>query len=427
MAELTRIAELIELYARLGKEYKSVGANDLTRDLERMMSRVLEALKRAEADPALRANEPDDYAKILKARPQCKNRLEKSIPADELYEKMLGAIQCRFAGCTLGAIVENWTIERMESWAKQNGDAFPPVDYWSKAYSPCNLRYGMSPEADYTSEKMHSVPVDDDITYTVIGLLIAERYGLQFTTADVGEAWLDWLPVACTAEDIALKNLKNGVDAMHAAEIDNPYCQWIGAAIRSDPWAYICAGHPEKAAKMAYADAYLTHRRNGIYGEMFLAAAQAAAFVVGSAREALEAGLNEIPEHCTLAEDIRWALAEAENIADWREARAKVDARFKGMHSVHTNNNLCLIVFALLLCGTDVTKALGETVAMGLDNDCTAASVGSIVGALVGAKNVPEVWTKNWNDTVETYLTGYPSFSIADLAERFTRLALAEK
>lgn len=424
MAELTRIAEMIELYARLGKEWKSAAAIELHHDLERTLSRTLEALKNAEPDAALRAAEPDDYAQICRARPACANRMDICLPAEELLDKITAAMQCRFAGCTLGAIVENWSVERMEQWAVQTGDSFPPQGYWKKAYAPDDIRYGTSPQSAYTASGMHSVPVDDDITYTVLGLLIAERFGLQFTTDDVALAWMEWLPVACTAEDVALKNLKNGVPANRAAEIDNPYCQWIGAAIRSDPWAYICAGKPELAAKMAYTDAYLTHRRNGIYGEMFLAAAQAAAFGVGTAREALEIGLLEIPEHCELARDIRWALDEAASTADWREARRKVDARFHGMHCVHTNNNLCLVVFGLLLGGSDVTRVLGETVAMGLDNDCTAASAGSIVGPLVGTANVPAVWTQHFNDQVDTYLTGHESFRLSDLARRFTALAL---
>ena len=46
-------------------------------------------------------------------------------------------------------------------------------------------------------------------------------------------------------------------------------------------------GYPEKAAEMAYNDAYLSHRRNGIYGEMFFSAVQSAAFTVDTAVEQL--------------------------------------------------------------------------------------------------------------------------------------------
>ena len=339
-----------------------------------------------------------------------------------LYNKMEGAFLCRMIGCTLGASVENWPVERMEKWAAQIGDDFPPTDYWSKVYIPEEIRYGQSPLKTFDKVHMNGVPADDDVAYTLLGLLIAEKHGTDFTLDQLGQAWVEWLPMACTAEDVALQNLKKGIGADKAGEIDNPFCQWIGGDIRSDPWAYIAAGWPEKAAKMAYQDAYLTHRRGGVYGAMYLAAAQAAAFCVDTVMEALEAGLLEIPEECTLAKDIRWALKVGPTLASWREAREQVDLRFPDLSRVHTNNNMCLTIFGLLLGEDDVTRVLGETVAMGLDNDCTAASAGSILGAVVGADTIPAHWVKPFNDTIITYLTGHERFSIKDTVQRFIKL-----
>lgn len=68
--------------------------------------------------------------------------------------------------------------------------------------------------------------MDDDITYTLLGLLILEAHGFDFATADVGRMWLERLPCACTAEDVALRNLKAGIPAAEAADRDNPFCQW---------------------------------------------------------------------------------------------------------------------------------------------------------------------------------------------------------
>ena len=260
---------------------------------------------------------------------------------------------------------------------------------------------------------MNVVPVDDDITYTLLGLLIAEDYGVDFTTEDVGKGWLKYLPYACTAEEVALNNLKNGISAREAADIDNPFCQWIGADIRSDPWAYIAPAFPEKAAEMAYNDAYLSHRRNGIYGEMFFSAAQSAAFAVDNPVDALKIGLTEIPKDCSLYNDIHWALEAGKNISNCKEARKAVEERFEGMSGVHTNSNACLTVFGLMIGGTDVTRVISETVAMGLDNDCTAATAGSIAGAIAGKKGVPENWYKNFNNTVHSYLIGKEEFKIA--------------
>ncbi|MEG1875685.1 MAG: ADP-ribosylglycohydrolase family protein, partial [Angelakisella sp.] len=341
-----------------------------------------------------------------------------------LRDKMAGAVIGRFAACLLGVPVEGWTIEGMEQMAECCKMPFPPTGYWKEVTSPNNVQYGKSKRQSYTESGMDSVSVDDDITYTLLDLLILETYGSDFTTADVGKAWLTYLPVACTAEHVALQNLKAGVPADKAGETNNPYVQWIGADIRADGWAFAAAGHPEKAAEYAWRDAFLSHRRNGIYGEMYFAAAQAAAFVAGSIREALELGLGEIPTDCLLANDLRWALSESGNIHNYKEARGAVDKRFAGMNAVHTNNNACLTIFALLLGNGDYTKTISEVVAMGLDNDCTAATAGSILGAFLGLQKIPAYWYQNFNNTVYTYMTGAEQFRLDDVVERFVALAL---
>ncbi|HOB19419.1 MAG TPA: ADP-ribosylglycohydrolase family protein [Candidatus Atribacteria bacterium] len=261
--------------------------------------------------------------------------------------------------------------------------------------------------------------MDDDVTYTLLGLLIAEDFGPDFTTEDVGKAWVKYLPYACTAEDVALRNLKAGIPWDKAGEVDNPYCQWIGADIRSDPWGYMAPGYPEKAAEMAYRDAYISHRRNGIYGEMFFSAAIAAAFEADDAVDALKTGLTEIPRDCLLAKDIRWALEAGRGIRNHKEARKAVEERFGAMSGVHTNLNACLTIFGLMIGGDDFTRVIGETVAMGYDNDCTAATAGSIAGAVLGISRIPGHWYESFNNKVMTYMNGHPEFKIDDVLERF--------
>jgi ADP-ribosylglycohydrolase len=387
------------------------------------MRTALARVKALPVDPAMRSREPDSLPAIRRLRPRGPRALWRSFDADRYREKLAGALLARMAGCTLGAIVEGWSVDRMREWAKIIGDPFPPREYWSEAWAPREKRYGMSECRSYTRTGLDGVPVDDDIAYTLLGLLIAEDHGLDFSTDDVGRAWLKYLPYACTAEDVALKNLKRGVPARKAAEKDNPFVQWIGADIRSDPWAYLAPGLPERAAGMAYRDAYLSHRRGGIYGEMYFAAAQAAAFAVDDPVEALRIGLTEIPRGCSLARDVRWALAAGRGIHGHADARAAVDGRFRGMHPVHTNNNACLTIFGLMIGGTDVTRVICEVVAMGMDNDCTAATAGSIAGAVAGKAGVPAHWHRRFHDTVRSYLIGRPAFRISGLLDRFARQA----
>ena len=417
------LLESLALHAALKAEYGARGIQPVLADAEKALRAAISRVKALPDDPQLRSREPDGLAAIRRLRPRGPRALWTTFDPAAYRDRLEGALLARMAGCTLGAIVEGWGVERMKEWARTIGDPFPPRDYWSRAWAPHDRRYQASECRSYTRTGLDGVPVDDDIAYTLLGLLIAEDHGLDFTTDDVGKAWLKYLPYACTAEDAALRNLKRGIPARRAAERDNPFVQWIGADIRSDPWAYLAPGLPERAAAMAYRDAYLSHRRNGIYGEMYFAAAQAAAFAVDDPVEALRIGLTEIPRGCSLAVDVRWALAAGKDIRGYADARAAVEGRFRGMHPVHTNNNACLTIFGLMIGGTDVTRVISEVVAMGLDNDCTAATAGSIAGAVAGKAGVPAHWHRRFHDTVRSYLIGRPTFRISGLLDRFARLA----
>ncbi|MBN1808638.1 MAG: ADP-ribosylglycohydrolase family protein [Planctomycetes bacterium] len=417
------LAEALKLYSQLKHEYGAKGIAPVLAEVEKAMKASLAKLKKLPIDGKLARREPNDLKRIRALRPKGPRKLwggfEKKIYADRLKGAMLG----RFAGCTLGAPVEFWPIDKMEALAEENGMPFPPDDYWKYVPEPKRLRYNLSPREAYTRDKMNGVPVDDDIAYTLLGLLVVEDFGPGFSIADNGKAWVKYLPYACTAEKVALANLQAGVPALQAGGRNNPYCEWIGADIRSDPWGYMAPGYPEFAADMAYRDAYISHRRQGIYGEMFFSAAIAAAFAVDDPVEALQIGLTEIPAQCALARDIRWALKTAPKIKNYRQARDAMDARFKGMHPVHTNNNAVLTVWGLTTGGRDFSRVISETVAMGMDNDCTAATAGSICGAVIGAANIPAKWTKRFNNTVHSYLIGKRRFTVSGLLQRFTRQA----
>jgi len=421
--DLQGLTGQLELYAQLKAEYGSEGVREIIADARRALRSSLAELKKLPVNPDLALKEPNSLKAIQALRPKGPRRLWKVVDMDLYRDRLEGALLGRMAGCTLGAPVEFWAIEKMQALAEENGDAFPPEDYWSWVPEPKTKRYQMSRREEYTRSGLTGVPVDDDVAYTLLGLLIIEDFGPDFTTDDVGKAWLKYLPYACTAEKVALENLKKGVPAGQAASKSNPYCEWIGAYIRSDPWGYLAPGWPERAAAMAYRDAYISHRRQGIYGAMFFAASIAAAYTTDDPVQALRIGLTEIPSQCALAKAIRWALRISSEIRDYKQARAAMEMRFKGMHGVHTINNACLTVWGITIGKTDFSRVIGETVAMGMDNDCTAATAGSIVGAVVGKKGIPGHWHKNFNNTIYSYLIGRRRFSIDGLVRRFVKQA----
>ena len=418
-----KLVQIIELLAQLKAEHGASGVSPILSEAKQALQNTIESLRNLPEDESLTQKEPDDLAAIKALRPDGPRRIGSSIDQDAFPDKLAGAVIGRMAANVLGAPVEFWSIEKMEALAEETDMPFPPTDYWTYVPEPAALRYHKSRRDEYTREKMNGVPVDDDLAYTLLGLLIMEDYGPNLTVEEIGKAWLKYLPYAATAEHIALENLKAGVPASEAGVTNNPCREWIGADIRSDPWGYLAPGWPEKAAEFAYHDAYISHRRQGIYGEMYFSAAIAAAFAVDDSTEALRIGLTEIPAECAMANAVKWALEVAPDIKDYRTARQAMEDKFKGMHRVHTINNACLTIWGLTIGGTDYTKVISETVAMGMDNDCTAATAGSIVGAIVGKKGIPEHWYRNFNDIIHSYLIGHATFSISDILERFARQA----
>ncbi len=416
------IIDEIESLAQLKHDH---GAKDLSVPLARAeaaLRRAVKAMGKLPVDNELAAKEPDGLEEIRALRPRGPRRLWDRFDSEMYAQKVEGALIGRMAGCTLGAAVEGWSVEAMAAWAEEIGDPFPPTDYWSRAKMPSDLRYGVSRFDAYTRDGMDGVPADDDIIYTVLGLMILEKHGPDFTVEDVGRMWHTDLNWVYKDMEWPLNRLLAGTPAAKAAD-ENPYAELICAFIRCDPYGYLAPGQPERAAALDYRDGFMSHRRNGLYGGMFFSAAISAAFAVDHPAEAIRIGLTEIPKECRLAKEIRWALRASERIRDYRDARRAVDRRFKGMTMVHTINNACLVVFGLMLGGTDFTKVISETVAMGLDNDCTAATAGSIAGAIVGKRGIPERWHRRFNDKIHTYIRGHDVVEIGDLVERYTKQA----
>ena len=414
MGKIEKLREQFKLWNRIRYEQDNIEIIDCENFSQEQLEQGIENFKASEKKTQY---EPSCWNEI---EAQCDFVSYKKEPTN-IVERMVGAIIGRFAGCTLGVPVENYPISKMQELAKNGGMEFPPVDYWTIVERPEDIQYGIDKRISYSKDKINGVPVDDDITYVILNMLLLERYGRNYTVEDIGNLWKEILPYACTAEEVALDNLKKGIDANLVAEC-NPYVEWIGAAIRGDAFGYAYAGDPIMAAKLSYNDAYLSHRRNGIYGEMFTSSAVSAGFVADTPLDALKIAKTCVPKNSRLYKDLEWAFSFEGKLKDYLHARKLLDDRFVGMDGVHTNNNMCAVVFAIMLGEGDYTKTISNSIAIGLDNDCNGATVGSIVGANVSIKNIPEYWYKCFNDNVRTYLIGYENLSLQDVIDRFVNL-----
>lgn len=374
--------------------------------------------------------EPNDLDGILAASPSAEKAPELPAPVtgDAMLGKLKGAWIGRIAGCLLGKPVEGWRRNLLYPVLEAT-DNYPMKKYIRASEFPEDLvkKYSLNTRACFADNVHYASPPDDDTNYTVFALKLIRTYGKNFTPADVMEGWMSWIPFmpVCTAERVAYRNAAMGLLPPDTASYRNPYREWIGAQIRGDLFGYIHPGNPKAAAEMAYRDACIAQVKNGIYGEMFIAAMIAAAAVTDDLRTVVETGLMYIPEKSRLTADIRKVLAlydEGKTAEEIIEAIHAVYDENTENGWCYTNPNAMIVAMAVLCGGKDFGRSICLAVQAAFDTDCNGATVGSILGIMLGEDSIDPVWYAPFEKRLRTTIEGYNLVEVDELAEMTMKL-----
>ncbi|MGI5817443.1 MAG: ADP-ribosylglycohydrolase family protein [Armatimonadota bacterium] len=387
---------------------------------------LFEMARRMRPGPDFPYDEPSDLAGIREAAPKDAERWTgEGLAEDWVRDRLTGAWLGRCVGCMMGKPVEGKTRGEIELILRA-ADAYPLEDYFPVVETPPE-GVSYSPASDpCLAPNIDRAVRDDDTDYTVLGLMLMEEHGPDFSPGDVAHAWLSRLPFLSTytAERAAMRNLINELPPPETARWMNPYREWIGAQIRADGLAYCAPGQPELAATWCHRDASISHTKNGIYGEMFFGALIAAALGAEHLEACIQRALAEIPENCRLASAVRTCVEWCAEDGSWEDTWKRIMADWGDYHAVHTINNALLCVMALLHGKGDVRRSIAIAVMSGLDTDCNGATVGSVLGALRGSQAIPVDLAAPLSNTLETALSGVTRLSISDLVERSVAVAM---
>ncbi|MFJ5078801.1 ADP-ribosylglycohydrolase family protein [Streptomyces sp. NPDC088553] len=337
----------------------------------------------------------------------------------------------RAAGCLLGKPVEKLPLTAIRALARAAGNW--PLSTWFTARGvpsellaahPWNRRSASTSLA----ENIDGMPEDDDLNYPLLNLLLLQRHGRGFTTADVARLWLDELPAGrtFTAERVAYRNLLDGIEPPLTAVHRNPFREWIGAQIRADVHGWTHPGDPAAAAEQAYRDATLTHTANGVYGAMFVAATLAAA-ATGTAdvHRSLAEGLAVIPPRSRLAQAVRRGIGLARDTPDFDTVVDRLHSELGGYHWVHAVPNAAVLAAALTHADGDFTRSICAAVSGGWDTDSNGATAGSVAGLLAGHPDrLPEHWTTPLKNRLATSVPSFDGIGFDTLAELTHREAV---
>lgn len=361
-------------------------------------------------------SEPDDESSL---RELAGRALRLPMDQESLGSRINGAWLGRCVANTMGKPIEGLTRDEVRIYLTASGQ-WPQTGYLPLLDPlPVGVSHLHESAPISTAGRFTDVPRDDDLDWTILGLSMLEEYGSEITTEQIARTWLDRLPFTqtFTAERVAYRNLIRGASAAEAARLDNPYREWIGALIRADIFGYVHPGDPAAAARAALVDARLSHVGNGIYGAMWAAALVAGALSTDSAEIALWSSLSVVPSKSRLAEalrailDLRVAGAGSDDALGW------VDQHLGHYNWVHTINNAALISVGLLW-GEDFTSSVALTISGGRDTDSSAATVGSVFGALHGVASIPPSLVGSTHVRVRSAVKDFDRIEIAELARR---------
>ena len=366
------------------------------------------------ADP----QQPDDLDAILALASPVPD-----LPTDIQPDRIAGAWLGRAAGCLLGKPVETLPRQAIIEILQSQG-RWPLTDWFTgEGLDPdVATKWPWNPCASSTLiENVTGMAEDDDLNYPILAHRLVAESGRDFTTTDVALLWLRNLPAGMvfTAERATYRNLLNTIPVDEAGLVNNPYREWIGALIRGDAFGWFNPGDPVTAAAMAHRDAFLSHRRNGIYGEMWAAGLCAAAVVTSDLDTIFAAGDAVVPQQSDLAKAVREARQIARDAERTDEGNQQgleeLHARWGHLHWIHTVNNAASIAYALEYARTDCSAtsdpdsapidfatAITTVVMAGWDTDSSGATVGSVAGAMLGQDRLPRHWIDPLRDSIQT-------------------------
>ena len=270
----------------------------------------------------------------------------------------------------------------------------------------------------YTHDLSWGVLPNDDLDLQLIFLLAAEKYGKALRAEHLAEYWLYLIPVDWSEYGQGKNNMRLGFVPPVTGNFHNEFKNSCGCFIRSEIWACLTPGHPELAVKYAYEDGIIDHSGEGVYGEIFCAAVESAAFVESDPYKLIEIGLSYIPEDCAVAKAVRFAIDCCERNLDWKQARKEILTNYPDTFGLMRNKdqeglptgelgfdapaNIALIVMAWLIGKGDFSKSVCIAAGCGEDADCIAGTLASIMGISHGAKCFEEKWLKPIGDTIKT-------------------------
>ena len=247
---------------------------------------------------------------------------------------------------------------------------------------------------------------NDDITFELAFLDAFSEKGYQVTSEDIALSWVGLIPCGWSTEDLAVRNIKNGIFPPESGTWRNPFNEWIGAQMRAGVCGMAAPGDARLAAELAWKDGEVSHANNGILGEVFNAVMTSLAFVTDDVKEIVKKAINLIPKDSEYYSVISFAYDCCLRYERWQDALHACEEKYHRYNWIHAYPNACCEIIALIYGNGDFRETLHIITMCGIDVDCNAGMIMPVLAIQKGIDSIPRELIHPAFGELVTYMRG---------------------
>jgi hypothetical protein len=246
----------------------------------------------------------------------------------------------------------------------------------------------------------------DDI-YTDLNFVnVFERYGMDVPMDTIARYWAETAYHLAHANQASRYNILNGImPPASGSWKNNPHADDLDFQIESDFIGLMTPGMVNSATSIADRVGHIMNSGDGWYGGVFVSALYSLAFISSDVNYIVEQALKTIPKgtkfHNCIADVISWHKQYPD---DWKTAWFDLEKKWnrdvgcpKGTFlsfNIDAKINSAYVAIGLLYGKGDFTRSVDIAARCGQDSDCNPATVGGVLGVMLGYSNIPAFWLK---------------------------------
>jgi hypothetical protein len=315
-------------------------------------------------------------------RTDLKPAKQNSVTLEQLKDKIRGGWAGQTIGVVFGAPVE----------FKYQGSIIP--DYQNIPWREGYVKYWWDKKPG----------LFDDI-YTDLNFVnVFEKYGLEVSMDTIARYWAETAYHLAHANQASRYNILNGIMPPGSGYWkNNPHADDIDFQIEADFIGLMAPGMVNSATEIADRVGHIMNSGDGWYGGVYVSALYSLAFIHQDVNVIVEEAVKTIPPgtkfHDCISDVIDWHKKYPD---DWKATWFELEKKWnndvgcpKGAFlsfNIDAKINSAYVTIGLLYGKGNFSRSVEIATRCGQDADCNPATVGGVLGVMLGYSKIPAFW-----------------------------------